>query len=213
VDLSLADVLVAGLGAILGWFVASRSYRLDAATAAADWIRDLRAWANEAIDVLAEAAYHSPRGENGPVSDAVLKQCRWQLSALIDRGRLLLPNERVNQQELQKPRAYRGLLHAAIDPLVAAEKLLGGEANRGRFPDRKAALIGVRREFVSLAQAIVDPLSRNREIARLLKHAGAEREEDPTVGGLLPDPKAVPPGHQRLLALASRRFEITSKPG
>ena len=86
VDLSLADVLVAGLGAILGWFVASRSYRLDAATAAADWIRDLRAWANEAIDVLAEAAYHSPRGENGPVSDAVLKQCRWQLSALIDRG-------------------------------------------------------------------------------------------------------------------------------
>jgi len=94
VDLSLADVLVAGLAAILGWFVASRSYRLDAATAAADWIRDLRAWANEAIDVLAEAAYHSPRGENGPVSDAVLKQCRWQLSALIDRGRLLLPNNK-----------------------------------------------------------------------------------------------------------------------
>lgn len=65
----------------------------------------------------------------------------------------------------------------------------------------------MRREFVSIAQAIVDPLSRNREIARLLKHAGAERQEDPTAGGLLPDPKAVPPGHERLLALASKRFE------
>lgn len=76
-DLSLAEVLIAGLAAILGWLIAHRTYeasldqyRLSASTAAADWIRDLRSWASEAIDVLAEAAYHSARGETGPAADA-----------------------------------------------------------------------------------------------------------------------------------------------
>jgi hypothetical protein len=215
-DLSLAELLVAAFVGVLGWLVAFlsyqatlRQYQLSASTAAADWLRDLRAWAGEAIDVLADAAYESARGD--PLSESPhstgLKSHRSHLSSLIDRGRLFLPNETDVGIGSHKPRAYQGLRHPALDALVAAERILGGDADLGSFPDRKAALIGVRREFVSTIQAILDPKSYNREIARLLHLAVEFRKNDPTVGGLLPKPDSIPTGAKGLLQLASRRYD------
>jgi hypothetical protein len=221
-DMSLAQLLGAGLGAVLGWLVAFASYRaslaqyrLSASSAAADWLRDLRTWASEAIDVLAKAAYESPKGDSDPKSQhtATLNACRFQLSALIDKGRLFLPNEQETVLGSHKPRAYRGLRHPALDALVAAERILGGDADLGSFPDRKTALIGLRREFVSTVQSILDPQSYNREIARLLRLAGQSRQRDPTVGGLLPPSDSVPTGAAGLIAVASRRYEEDTRSG
>ncbi|HMV33390.1 MAG TPA: hypothetical protein PKA50_14830, partial [Gemmatimonadales bacterium] len=183
-------------------------YKLSASSAAADWLRDLRTWASEAIDVLAEAAYHSPRADTPPPADTAsfLKTCRCRLSALIDRGRLLLPNQQEAEVGTHKPHAYKGLRHPSLDALVAAERILGGDMKPAGFPDRKAALIGLRREFVSSIQAIIDPHSFNREIARLLTTTADDRKRDPTLGGLLPNPESVPTGAEGLLAIAAKRY-------
>jgi hypothetical protein len=217
-DIELADVFIAGLGALLAWFVTARShratleqYRLDASSVAADWLRDLRAWASEAVDVLAEASYTCRRGDPEPSSDegASVSRCRHRLSALIDRGRFLLPNEREDEVGSHKPRAYRGLRHHALDSLVAAERVLGDSIALGDFPDRKSALIGLRREFVSSVQAIIDPQSFNQEVARVLQVANETRAKDPTLGGLLPDKAIVPSGAEGILLTAARRYHLS----
>jgi hypothetical protein len=95
-----AEVVVAALSVFLGWYLGVRSerlsttqYRLSASRFAADWFRDLRAWASEAIDVLSEAAYHAPgrSGEAAPDAEVSVR-CRHRSSALIDRGRFFIPN-------------------------------------------------------------------------------------------------------------------------
>jgi hypothetical protein len=216
-ELPFAEVFIAGLGAILSWFITSRAYkasldqhRLSASSAAADWLRDLRTWAAEAIDVLAEASYTCRRGdpESTEEEQRTLHTCRYRLSALIDRGRLYLPNEQEDTVGNQKARAYRGLRHHALDALVAAECVIGRTIALGEYPDRKSALIGMRREFVSSVQAILDPHSFNREVARLIRLANEERAADPTLGGLLPDAKKPPAGAEALLAASSRRHRV-----
>lgn len=215
-NFELASFVIGALTAILtgvvgrtAWHAATRQNRLSATTVAADWLRDLRAWASEAIDVLAEASYTVRRGDPAlvPEEQAKVLHCRYRLSALIDRGRLLLPNEREDEYGDHKAEAYKGLRHPCLDALVAAERVLGGDARLESFPDRKSALIGVRREFVSLVQAILDPRSVNKTVATLVREAHEDRRRDPTLGGLLPDPIRVPKGDRGLLYTASRRYE------
>jgi hypothetical protein len=219
-DIPLAEVVIAGLGVLLAWLVAAQTVRvaaaqnhLSASSVAADWIRDLREWAAEAIDVLAEASYMCRRGDPEPTAEdqQVLLQCRHRLSALIDRGRLYLPNERETEIGASNPRAYRGLRHPALDALVAAECVLAGSIALGAFPDRKSAMIGMRREFVSAIQAILDPHTFNREVARLLRLANAERVADPTLGGLLPDATRAPQGAEALMQAAGARHAYSAR--
>jgi hypothetical protein len=205
-------VLVAGLSAVVGWLshkASLKQYRLSASTAAADWLRDLRSWASEAIDVLAEATYHLPKADSGTTvqQDVALRTFRARLSALIDRGRLFLPNEKADVVGTHKAQAYRGWRHPVLNPLIAAERILGNDISLRSFPSRKAALIGVRREFASSVQAILDPQSYNAKIGDLLRIAAESRKKDPTIGGLLPSPESVPVGAEGLMELASRRYE------
>ncbi|HJX64784.1 MAG TPA: hypothetical protein VJ860_12640 [Polyangia bacterium] len=203
-DLTLAGPLAAGLGALLGWLIARRGYQLNAAGAVAEWRRDLRTWADEAIDALAAPAYFTlSNGKNGATE---IGACRQRLSALIDQGRLLLPNEKEEIVGTRKASAYRGLRHPCLDPLVAAEKILGEKMAIGDLPDQKTALIWIRREFVSTIQAIIDPRAVNREIDRLARSSFKKRKSDPSFGGLLPDPNSVPPGAEGLLRIVSLRY-------
>lgn len=137
-------------------------------------------------------------------------RCRHRLSALIDRGRLLLPNEREGEYGGHKAGAYRGLRHPALDVLVAAEGVVSGSMPLEAFPDRKAALIGLRREFVSIVQAIIDPQSHNKEVAKLLRLANEARAQDPTLGGLLPDATKVPTGAAGVLKTSSERYKAAA---
>jgi len=200
---------IAGFSGLAAYYAATSQNRLTATNVAADWMRDLRAWASEAVEVLAESGYLcSP--ENLPVPDtdqqAAIQKCRIRLCALIDRGRFLLPNEIDHDYGGHKPSAYRGLRHAVLDPLVAADQILEGQADLYNFPNERAAISGVQREFVSLVQEVLDPRSSNKAIATILRNSHSDRKKDPSLGGLLPNSAIIPQGAEGLLYTASMRY-------
>jgi hypothetical protein len=208
---------VAAVGAaIVSWVVAGQTdksahaqQRLATHAAASDWLKDLREWANEGIDMLAQAAYtcaHSDETKKDCVDE--LRGCQHKISALVDRGRFFLPNQNVAEFGLEKPTAYRGWRHAALDPLVAAERVVSGKVGSGRFRSREEALIEMRREFVSAIQRILAPDQHNKEIARMIREGNEHRAEDRTLGGLLPDDKVIPTGAERLLFGAQPKHPI-----
>lgn len=206
VNLTMSAVAV--VVSLVAYRAAVHQNRLSASSVAADWLRDLREWASEAVGVLAEAsACVEDAAEGAGARGAEALACRARLSALIDRGRFFLPNQRDDEYGGHKPRAYRGLRHQALDALVAAEQILGRTIPLGPFPSQQAALVGVRREFVSVIQAIIDPQSFNHDIARILRLASDKRANDPTMGGLLPDATVVPSGARGIMEIAGKRYQ------
>jgi len=192
--IALIGILTGAIGAAagaLGVWVARRQYTLGVTETAVAWFSDLRQWASEAIDTLAEASYASRHDDS-----AALRRCTHSLSALIDRGRLFFPNQEAPDLGQDEPRAFRGYRHAALDPLVAALHVLDGDV--GRFDSAEAALVAMRREFVSGIQSILEPESLNRQVAELVRVA-ARRSGDKTLGGLLPQPDKHPGGAKALL--------------
>jgi hypothetical protein len=217
-DVTLAGVAIGALGAFiafagvaLAWYTgrktarsAEEQNRLTAHATAAEWLRDLRNWASEAIDVLSESSYLCRQaGGSEDECTARLHSCQHKLSSLIDRGRLFLPNLPA-EVGLDKPTAYRGWRHSALDPLVAALRVASGEVGSGRFPSRDVALVEMRREFVSAIQSILAPDVHNREIVQLVKEWNAGRGSDLTLGGLLPGKNVMPTGADRLIWGESR---------
>lgn len=176
--------------------VARWQRRLDAAAFAAEWFRDLRMWASMAIDVLSEAAYECGR-QGDQEAEATLRRCRYRLSGLIDSGRFFLPNVRITDYGTQKPSAFRVFRHSALDPLVAAERAMGGTL--GRFNNQREAIVAMKREFVSAIQRILAPEHHNQEIALIVKEFHQTRAGDSTLGGLLPDEHSIPLGDEALL--------------
>jgi hypothetical protein len=205
--------LLTGLAALVAYYAANRQNLLSATGVAGDWLRDLRAWASEAVDVLSEATYCCPKSLSSmsEAEKSVVTRCRHRISALIDRGRFLLPNEREGEYGDRKAAAYKGFRPPALDALVAAERILGEDIPLFSLPNPKTALVFVRREFVSVVQAILDPRSMNKSVATVLRHAHEDRRRDPEFGGLLPDPARVPQGDEGLLYTASRRYEESLK--
>ena len=195
----LATLVAVGAAAV-AWIQARRAERLSTFGVAVEWQRDVRAWAAEVIDVLSTASYMCGFNDDDGLDYAAdLRQCRQRLSALIDRGRFFLPNIRDDHIGQQKPAAYRGRRHGALDPLVAAERVLSRSKEFGRFDSREAALIAMRREFVSAIYSILAPEQHNQEIAQLIRSASEARANDRTLGGLLPDQASPPTGADRLL--------------
>jgi len=171
--------------------------RLNAVAFTAEYFRDIRAWASEAVDVLSEAIYAGMGGGTvTPESESLLRRSRCRLSALIDRGRFFLPNIRVDDHGANKPSAYQGYRHPALDPLMAAERILGGTL--GRFESPQEALIAMRRNFVSAIQRILDPAFLNQRVKQLIEESYGHRADDPTLGGLVQD--TIPPGVGALLS-------------
>jgi hypothetical protein len=211
--ISALGAVIAALVGLAAYFTATTQNRLTAAAAAAEWFRDLRNWSSEAIDVLTEASYFCPRDRASATADERLMMTtyRCRLTALVDRGRLLLPNSHEDAYGQSKERAYRGYRHPALDALVAARRILDGDFNLFEFPDSKVALIGAQREFVSIMQGILDPASKNRSVAKLLRDAREDRKNDPTIGGLLPDPSSVPKGAEGLIFGASLRYKASNR--
>jgi hypothetical protein len=206
----LLGVLVALVALISGWLlgrssqrIANQHYHVDASALVHEWSGDLRAWASEAIDVLSEASYLSAFAIGREFSAQNLLRCRYRLSALIDRGRFFLPNQRSGDMDMAKPLAFRGIRHSVLDPLVAAERVLGGD--KGSFESPGDALIAMRREFVSAIQQILAPHTQNEDIAALIRAHHGARKDDATLGGLLQDEDSTPVGSDILLADAAER--------
>lgn len=203
---------VAAIGAAaVSWLAANRSdksaarqQRIATHIAVAEWSRDLREWASQCVDVLAESSYTCAHHD---VSKAdcldQLRVCRQKISALIDRGRFFLPNQSAPDVGMSKPSAYRGWRHAALDPLVAAERVVSGEVGAGKYQSRELALIEMRRIFVSAIQEILGPESNNKEVARMIREGNEQRAADQTLGGLLAEGTPNPTGAERLLFASS----------
>ena len=176
VIVGLLTVAATAAAALVAWINARRQeLGLD------QWLRDLRAWASEAIDVLSDAIY--AWNEKEGISDSDKSRCIRRLSALIDRGRFILPNvanEPINEDKTDAPpAAYQGYRHTALDPLVAAIKVI----EHTRPGDRKV-LWELRREFVSIIYLILDPAQQNKRIAKRIQSSSQR------VSALLPK---VPP--------------------
>lgn len=178
--------------------LAATERRRASFTTVAEWRRDLREWAAEAIDVLSEATYLCDFHCANNDLDERAFPCRHRVSALIDRGRFFLPNIRRHEHGVEKPYAYRGLRHSALDPLVAAERVLSIGVT-GRFIDRKHALIAMKREFVSSIQQILDPERHNQEVAHMIHECHEAIGDDRSLGGLIAGPNTTPLGADALL--------------
>ncbi len=171
-------------------FVATTSVYLAFRTArrhevgAPQWLRDLREWASEAIDVVNEAAYTCDDSDPSPDS---MRRSVYRLSALVDRGSLFLPNRQVGEHGADKAVAHRGLRHAALDPLVAAVRVLRGEVDE-RFRDavmrnRRDVLLELRREFNSNMYSLLDPVHYNKKIAQMIRDSDEQVKALDNVGG------------------------------
>jgi hypothetical protein len=151
----------------------------------AEWMRALRDWASEAIDVLSEAVYASD-GIQGHVPSDDARRYIPRLSALIDRGRLFFPNQYKEKYGTNKPPAFRGLRHAALDPLVSALIVLEGNAEVLKevhdyvADNRRDVLRELQMEFVSHIQQILDPGGHNQKIAWIIKDS--EEQTDTILG-------------------------------
>lgn len=169
--------------------VAAQQSELSAHATAADWLSDVRDWAGIVIDVISEASYRCKHADASDATSVVttLFTCRHRLSALIDRGRYFFPNQASDTLGLHKPLAYRGSRHAVLDPLVAIEQVLGGSHDVGKFKDADAAIVYLRREFVSRVFSVLSPATHNQQVARWIRASNALRADDPTLGGLVRD--------------------------
>ena len=208
-EFTLAGPLATGIGALLGWFIARRSYRLGSSSAISQWRREIRSWADEAIGVLAKAGHSTTK--SGEVAKAEIDGYRVDLSSLVDRGRFLLPNEQEEKIDIHKPCAYRGLRHRSLDALMAAHQVLGHDFSVDGFPNKETALFQIRREFVSVIQAIIEPRDVNREIARLRRSSYPKYKKDTSSGGLLPSKNLEPAGADVLLNDIVLRYQDERK--
>jgi hypothetical protein len=146
----------------------------------AEWMRDLRDWASEAIEVLSEAVYASDGTQEPVPSDA--RRYIPPLSALIDQGRFFLPNQYTEQYGTHKLPAFRGYRHAALDPLVSAFIVLEGKFKDEELQNyvarnRRAVLRELQMEFVSHIQQILDPEGHNQKIAGIIRDSQAQAEK------------------------------------
>lgn len=196
VIVGIMGVIAAFLGAGVGYWFGRRSE-----FAVAEWMREVRSWASKVINVLSQASYGAKAKESGPI-----EQMKWaqELSALIEMGRFYLPNQRQDEYGMDKPFAYRGFRHAALDPLVAAVWAIQGDA-KSTVP-KAAILRELNREFVSALFRILGPEHHNKGVARIIRTGHSSRTDDLTVGGLLPG-GSIPPGAKAVLQKVISRVE------
>jgi len=196
VSAEIAGAIISATSVALGWLIgirteraAKKQYQLNAISFANSWYTDLRAWASEAIELLCEAAERADdTAQTQERHTEALLVCRYKLSAVIDRGRFFFPNEYHEDFGTNKPAAYRGIRHPALDYLVGAFQILGNEVaiEEFHFKDRKAAIIDLKREFVSVIQVVLNPRLHIQDISRLVEVSRLEKlESESPVGRFL----------------------------
>lgn len=191
------SVLVGAVGVVVTIIASVISYKLGRRSefAIAEWMRELRLWAGKVIVALSKASY-------GVADEKFTSKERdlhaQEISALIEIGRFYLPNQQPKKHGIDKPVAYRGFRHAALDPLVAAVRVL--QHGTGDAVDENKVMWELQREFVSMLFNILGPDHHNKMIGRMIRESHNSRRNDSTVGGLLPDDDTIPPGAHAVLS-------------
>lgn len=145
--------------------------------------RTLQAWADEVIDRMSEAhALCDLDPQRMPEGAFFHKRAEiaWRLSALADRGRLLLPNTHADERGLYKQAAFRGFRQPALDHVVNACKLVHQlTSSSTELPsDIAKALVDEKRSFVSEIQTVLDPRARQAKMRVLAEQKGTEKGRD-----------------------------------
>lgn len=184
--------------------ISAQQSEISAHATAEAWLAEVRQWAAQAIDIMNDGSYGCKIADPGEptTAESALRDCRRRISSIIDQGRYFFPNQRRDEYGLEKPMAFRGYRHAALDPLVAFERLIGKRRDITDFANYDSAIVHLRREFVSRVFRVLSPETHNEQIARLIRLSNATRANDPTLGGLLPEAGDIPTGADPLLEVA-----------
>lgn len=183
------------IGIYMAWRerrVSEQNNRIAAAATVTAWFGELRSWASDGVDILAEASYSGATLKD----EAHVRKLKHRLSSVIDRGRFFFPNlPYVKGGQEVKPTAYKGSRHAVLDPLVAAISIL--ESKLGRYGTQEEGLKAMQREFVSRVQQVLNPHESNQRIEALVSASREVKGGDRTLGGLIETHHA--PGEHALL--------------
>ena len=172
--LAIGSVGLAGLSLLISQATAARQQRLAREGLRLARDSDLIAWADLAIEAIADAQGYCRDVKNnlliGPEAARAQSSLRTRLSALLDRGRLFYPNQPAPDEDPPPPgeSAYAGAPHPAIDALFRVYRII---SDLGRFEMKPAeavqAVVTQRRRFVSEVFDSVDPRRRAAALKRL----------------------------------------------
>ena len=178
-SIALASLVVALVSVVIA-FVALRRTRqsedkrrkLEVAAHLNHYYGDAKKWANCVIDKLTEAAFlceHDPMRMQDGEFFKQRNDLRSELSALVDKGRLLLPNEKEKVIGLWKEGAYRGLRQEALDVAVSGYELVTSidYNDHGNNTPTREQLISCKRQFASVMQSVLDVRKTAAEVRRL----------------------------------------------
>lgn len=151
-----------------------RRRKLELATHLQEYYGGIRDWSEQVIEKLTDAVFlcelDPQRMEYGQFFER-RRQMRADLSSLLDKGRLYMPNTNQDVVGLWKPGAYRGLRQAALSWLDHGYKLVERLNYERREPNKsiRQRTVDVKREFTSEIQDVLDIRKTSSEIRRLAK--------------------------------------------
>jgi hypothetical protein len=122
----------------------------------------VRVWADKVCSQIAEAAHLLTEEEYISSRKAILSN----ISVLIDTGRWYFPNRWSDQIGNEKEPAYRGVRQPVLDTVVEAYDCIKADVSTAA---RTKDLLMIQRRFVSQIQEVLDPVSREREIRKMIE--------------------------------------------
>jgi hypothetical protein len=138
-----------------------------------EYFRDLRAWADEVVEVMSEAGYLCEFNVSDWGNDELSKRqyyLRHRLSALADRGRWFLPNVQEDEAGTERETAYRGFRQRPLGAILRVHKLATKISLKDSVSNSKIKenIFNERRTFVSEIQVILDPRTREQEFKEII---------------------------------------------
>jgi hypothetical protein len=169
----------------------ARALRLQHAGVVGQYFGELRAWADEACNVLSDAVHLcrlDPAQCEPPSFFERRHGVRVKLSALVDRGRWFFPNVTQDERD-QDDRdadelpAFLGRRPDVLNYLVKAYRLVNGLDCQEHAPNHQVRedLRSAQRGFVNEVQRFLDPQAREAEFADLTARPGWG-QDSPTRG-------------------------------
>ena len=151
-----------------------RRRKLEVATHLQEYYGDIRDWAEQVIEKLSYAVFLCELDPNKMGKGEFFErrhQMRADLSSLLDKGRLHLPNTNQEEVGIWKLGAYRGLRQSALDCLNGGYKLVESLDYVNHVPNKpvRQQLVDVKRDFTSEMQDVLDIRKTSNEIMRLAK--------------------------------------------
>jgi hypothetical protein len=197
--LELLSIAVAALAALLAYFAAREARRSSERSASASqvisrasleiskaqqelyarevrlqYFSELRSWADQAIDILGALmglCHIDPKRSSFNFRETQVRVVN-DLSSLIDRGRLFLPNHRREEYGQHKDEAYQGYRHPALDQLVGAfnegkkiscENVESHMSSYKQIEKRKRLFIGIIQNVIETDEWVALMKERNIE--------------------------------------------------